>query len=88
MINLFISQYYVTKKLRESLLRTDFGKSAEKTSLLTEDVGNLWGIQLGSVQRGRFLLPGLFSASVELSDIVSLPIFAMDSSFLSPRLIR
>ena len=88
MINLFISQYYVTNKLRESLLRTDFGKSAEKTSLLTEDVGNLWCIQLGSVQRGRFLLPGLFSASVELSDIVSLPIFAMDSSFLSPRLIR
>ena len=49
MINLFISQYYVTNKLRESLLRTDFGKSAKKTGLLTEDVGNLWGIQLGSV---------------------------------------
>ena len=50
MINLFISQYYVTKKLRESLLRTDFGKSAEKIGLLTEDVGNLWGMQLGSVR--------------------------------------
>ncbi len=50
MINLFISQYYVTNQHLESLLRTDFGKSAEKTSLLTEDVGNLWGMQLGSVR--------------------------------------
>ncbi len=41
------------------------------------DLGNFWGMQLGSVRRGHFLLPGLFSASVELSDIDSLLIFAM-----------
>ena len=77
MINLFISQYYVTNKLWENLLSDDFGKSAEKIGLLTEDVGNLCGIQLGSVQRGRLLLPGLFSASVESCGIKTLPTFAM-----------
>ena len=46
-------------------------KSKEKTDLLTEEVGDLWGSQLGSIQRG------LFSASVGFSDIKTLPTFAM-----------
>ena len=71
MINLTISQYFVTNKRLELLLRTDFGKSEEKTDLLTEDVGDLWGSQLGSIQRG------LLSAGVEFSDITTLPTFAM-----------
>ena len=36
MINLFISQYFVTNKRLELLPRTDFGKSEEKTDLLTK----------------------------------------------------
>jgi hypothetical protein len=43
-INLTIIQYFVTNKHRELLSRTDFGKSEEKTNLLTEEVGDLWGI--------------------------------------------
>ena len=43
-INLTIIQYFVTNKHRELLPRTDFGKSEEKTNLLTEEVGDLWGI--------------------------------------------
>ena len=41
MINLFISQYFVTNKRLELLPRTDFGKSEEKTDLLTEKEGDL-----------------------------------------------
>lgn len=44
MMNSTISQYFVTNKRLELLLRTDFGKSEEKTDLLTEEVGDLWGI--------------------------------------------
>ena len=71
MINLTISQYFVTNKRLELLPRTDFGKSEEKTDLLTEEVGDLWGSQLGSIQLG------LFSVSVESCDIETLPIFAL-----------
>ena len=71
MINLAIIQYFVTNKHGELLLRTDFRKSEEKTDLLTEEVGDLWGSQLGSIQRG------LFSASVGFSNIKTLPTFAM-----------
>ena len=70
-INFSISQYCVTKKHGELLLRTDFGKSEEKTDLLTEEVGDLWGSQLGSIQLG------LFSVSVESGDIETVPIFAL-----------
>ena len=70
-INLSVSQYFVTNKHGELLPRTDFRKSEEKTDLLTEEVGDLWGSQLGSIQRG------LFSASVGFSDIKTLPTFAM-----------
>jgi hypothetical protein len=49
-INLVIGQYFVTNKHLELLLRTDFGKREEKTDLLTEEGGNLWGMQLGSVR--------------------------------------
>ena len=76
MINLAIIQYFVTNKHGELLPRTDFRKSEEKTDLLTEEVGDLWGSQLGSTLRRRFLLRRLFSASVEFSDIETLPIFA------------
>ena len=71
MINLAIIQYFVTNKHGELLPRTDFRKSEEKTDLLTEEVEDLWGSQLGSIQRG------LFSASVGFSDIKTLPTFAM-----------
>ena len=46
MINLAISQYFVTNKHRELLTRVDFGKREEKTDLLTEKVGDLWDGQL------------------------------------------
>jgi hypothetical protein len=49
-INLVISQYFVTNKHRELLPRTDFGKREEKTDLLTEEVGDLWDSQLGSIR--------------------------------------
>ena len=71
MMNSTISQYFVTNKRLELLLRTDFGKSEEKTDLLTEEVGDLWDSQLGSIQRG------LFSVSVESCGIKTLPTFAM-----------
>jgi hypothetical protein len=70
-INLVISQYFVTNKHRELLPRTDFGKSQEKTDLLTEEVGDLWDSQLGSI------LCELFSAGVEFTDIETRPTFAM-----------
>ena len=47
------------------------GEAKKKTNLLTEEVGDLWGSQLGSTQRG------LLSAGVEFSDITTLPTFAM-----------
>ena len=71
MTNLTICKYFVTNKHGELLTKTDFRKSEEKTDLLTEEVGGLWGSQLGSIQRG------LFSASVGFSDIKTLPILAM-----------
>ena len=71
MINLAISQYFGTNKHGELLPRTDFRKSEEKTDLLTEEVEDLWGSQLGSIQCG------LFSASFGFSDIKTLPTFAM-----------
>ena len=70
-INLLISQYFVTNKHGKLLPRTDFGKSQEKTDLLTEEVGDLWDSQLGSI------LCELFSAGVEFTDIETLPTFAM-----------
>ena len=70
-INLVIGQYFVTNKHRKLLPRTDFGKSEEKTDLLTEEVGDLRDSQLRSIQRG------LLSAGVEFSDITTLPTFAM-----------
>ncbi len=76
MINLAIIQYFVTNNHGELLPRTDFRKSEEKTDLLTEEVEDLWGSQLGSIQRG------LFSASFGFSDIKTLPTFAM-RQFLS-----
>ena len=71
MINLFISQYFVTNKRLELLPRTDFGKSEEKTDLLTKEVGDLRDSQLRSIQLG------LLSAGVEFSDITTLPTFAI-----------
>ena len=70
-MNLTLSQYFVTNKRLKLLGRTDFGKSEEKTDLLTEEVGDLWDSQLGSIQRG------LFSVSVESCGIKTLPTFAM-----------
>jgi len=71
MINLFISQYFVTNKRLELLPRTDFGKIEEKTDLLTKEVGDLRDSQLRSIQLG------LLSAGVEFSDITALPTFAI-----------
>ena len=68
-INLAIIQYFVTNKHGELLPRTDFRKSEEKTDLLTEEVGDLWDSQLGSVLRGLF--------SVESCGIATLPIFVL-----------
>ena len=70
-ISLLNCQNFVTNKYGRSTARIDFGKSKEKTGLLVEEVDDLWSSQLGSIQRGLFL------ASVEFSDIKTLPIFAM-----------
>ena len=58
--------------LNAYLSKSNFARrSEEKTNLLTEEVGDLWDSQLGSI------LCELFSAGVEFTDIETLPTFAM-----------